>query len=444
MQYKDYKEVNLPWLDKVPSHWEIKRIASVFDIRKEKNDPIKTKEVLSLSAKYGVTPYSEKKEKGGNKPKSDLTKYNICREGDILINCMNVVAGAVGISNYFGAISPVYYPLITNAFNNKFFMEYIFRNYDFQRGMVGLGKGIMMNESESGNLTTVRMRISWDTLKTLEIPVPPKEEQEQIARFLDWKMTEIDRLIEFYKKRIININSIKRQLISNEYQKAEHKIRLKVLLKNSMEYGLNMSGNLSGDYRYVRITDIDKNGRLKNDNLQYVSNIEDKYILKNGDLLFARSGATVGKTYYYKDCDGNCAYAGYLIRARLDEKKVYPEYVYYFTQSNDYKEWKDAIFIQSTIQNINAEKYSNLSIPFTDTDIQKEIIENCEQITAKTNKIEQKYQSQIEKLQLLKQSLISDAVTGRLDVRDITIPQFESFENIDTNEDEGILEDEEV
>lgn len=63
MRYKEYKKVDIPWLDEIPSHWKIQRIASVFDIRKEKNDPIKTEEVLSLSAKYGVTPYSEKKGK---------------------------------------------------------------------------------------------------------------------------------------------------------------------------------------------------------------------------------------------------------------------------------------------------------------------------------------------------------------------------------------------
>lgn len=430
--------MDITWLNEVPSHWEIQRIASVFDIRKEKNDPIKTEEVLSLSAKYGVTPYSEKKEKGGNKPKSDLTKYNLCYQGDILVNCMNVVAGAVGISNYFGAISPVYYPLVTNKYNNKYYMEYLFRNYDFQRGMVGLGKGIMMNESESGNLTTVRMRISWDTLKTLEVPVPPKEEQEQIKRFLDWKIKEIDRLIGGYRNKIQYINLIKSQLIANEYMKSDEKIRLKMLLKNDMEYGLNISGDISGDFRYVRITDIDKNGSLKETDQQYVSNFDKKYILNKGDILFARSGATVGKTYYYKETDGNCAYAGYLIRARVNENLVYSEYIYYFTQSKIYKEWKNSIFIQSTIQNINAEKYSNLLIPMFDKDVQKKVIKNCKLIINLIDKIEKNQAQQINNLKLLKQSLISDVVTGKIDVRNVVIPEYDKVSDI---EGDTILEE---
>ncbi|ERT60028.1 restriction endonuclease subunit S [Megasphaera vaginalis (ex Srinivasan et al. 2021)] len=437
MRYKDYKKVDITWLNEVPSHWEIQRIASVFDIRKEKNDPIKTEEVLSLSAKYGVTPYSEKKEKGGNKPKSDLTKYNLCYQGDILVNCMNVVAGAVGISNYFGAISPVYYPLVTNKYNNKYYMEYLFRNYDFQRGMVGLGKGIMMNESESGNLTTVRMRISWDTLKTLEVPVPPKEEQEQIKRFLDWKIKEIDRLIGGYRNKIQYINLIKSQLIANEYMKSDEKIRLKMLLKNDMEYGLNISGDISGDFRYVRITDIDKNGSLKETDQQYVSNFDKKYILNKGDILFARSGATVGKTYYYKETDGNCAYAGYLIRARVNKDLVYSEYIYYFTQSKIYEEWKNSIFIQSTIQNINAEKYSNLLIPMFDKDVQKKVIKNCKLIINLIDKIEKNQAQQINNLKLLKQSLISDVVTGKIDVRNVVIPEYDKVSDI---EDDVILD----
>ncbi|MDT2808442.1 restriction endonuclease subunit S [Vagococcus lutrae] len=437
MRYKDYKKVDITWLNEVPSHWEIQRIASVFDIRKEKNDPIKTEEVLSLSAKYGVTPYSEKKEKGGNKPKSDLTKYNLCYQGDILVNCMNVVAGAVGISNYFGAISPVYYPLVTNKYNNKYYMEYLFRNYDFQRGMVGLGKGIMMNESESGNLTTVRMRISWDTLKTLEVPVPPKEEQEQIKKFLDWKIKEIDRLIGGYRNKIQYINLIKSQLIANEYMKSDEKIRLKMLLKNDMEYGLNISGDISGDFRYVRITDIDKNGSLKETDQQYVSNFDKKYILNKGDILFARSGATVGKTYYYKETDGNCAYAGYLIRARVNKDLVYSEYIYYFTQSKIYEEWKNSIFIQSTIQNINAEKYSNLLIPMFDKDVQKKVIKNCKLIINLIDKIEKNQAQQINNLKLLKQSLISDVVTGKIDVRNVVIPEYDKVSDI---EDDVILD----
>ena len=177
-KYSKYKRVDLPWIKDIPENWTFQRIGNIFEQRREKNNPIKTKEILSLSAKYGVTLYSERKEKGGNKPKDDLTKYNVCHQGDILLNSMNVVSGAVGISPYFGAISPVYYALM--VLNNNIsvnYMDYLMRNYDFQRSLVGLGKGIQMSETEDGKLFTVRMRISWDVLKTQNLVIPPLEER---------------------------------------------------------------------------------------------------------------------------------------------------------------------------------------------------------------------------------------------------------------------------
>ena len=214
-RYESYKNVDLPWLKEIPSNWEIARLSRVFDIRKEKNSSLKAKEILSLSSKYGVSLYSEKQEKGGNKPKEDLGSYFLCYPGDILLNCMNIVAGAVGISNYFGAVSPVYYPLV-NKYKEKNctkYMEYLFRNYYFQRSLVGLGKGIQMSETEDGRLFTVRMRISWDVLKTQSLPIPPIHEQEQIAKYLDWKINEIERLILVEKEKIEELSNLKLSII---------------------------------------------------------------------------------------------------------------------------------------------------------------------------------------------------------------------------------------
>ena len=107
--YTSYAPINQKWVKQIPSHWDAKRMKSVFAMRKERNKPIVTENILSLTAKQGVVPYAEKEGTGGNKPKSDLTQYNVCHENDLLVNCMNVVSGAAGVSRYYGAISPVYY-----------------------------------------------------------------------------------------------------------------------------------------------------------------------------------------------------------------------------------------------------------------------------------------------------------------------------------------------
>lgn len=429
IKYQKYKGINILWAKEIPSHWHICRISNIFGIRREKNKPVRTEEVLSLSAMYGVSLYSDKKEKGGNKPKEDFSSYNLCYPGDILVNCMNIVSGAVGISKYFGAVSPVYYPLV-NLDKEKYdtrFMEYIFRNYNFQRGLVGIGKGIQMSEAEDGRLFTVRMRISWENLKVQMLIVPTIEEQEHIANYLDWKIREIDKLIEIEKQQIEDIERLKKIMISQYYIELPIKRRIKTLIQSPLVYGINEAGKMNGKIRFVRITDIEKNGSLKKDGKQYINNCEKKYILEKGDILFARSGGTVGKTYIHQDISNNelMAFAGYLIRARFDVNLVNPEYIYYYTQSESYTEWKNSIFIQSTIQNISAEKYSNLEIPYCSLNIQNKIVDKIKQKLLEINKLKEKSLEKQLYLVNLKESIISEVVTGQIDVRNVKIPERE-------------------
>ena len=118
--------------------------------------------------------------------------------------------------------------------------------------------------------------------------------------------------------------------------------------------------------RYVRITDIEENDSLRDETYKSLpEEIASEYLLREGDILFARSGATAGKTFLYKSNWGRCAYAGYLIRGRLDTKKVVPEFIRYFTASSNYWQWIELTFIQSTIQNVSAERYANLCIPLS-------------------------------------------------------------------------------
>ena len=214
--YPAYIEVNQKWVAQIPSPWAFKRLKAIFAMRKERNNPIITSNILSLTAKQGVVPYAEKEGTGGNKPKEDLTKYNIAHENDLLVNCMNVVSGAAGVSKYYGAISPVYYALYPHDDQNVWYYHYIFRLLPFQRSLIGLGKGILMHESENGTLTSVRMRISMDYLGSVMLPIPPREEQDQIVRFLDWKVSEINRLISNHKHQILMLEAMKQNLLTKQ------------------------------------------------------------------------------------------------------------------------------------------------------------------------------------------------------------------------------------
>lgn len=219
------KDSGIQWIGEIPSHWELKRFKAIFLERKEKNDPIKTDFILSLGAAYGVVPYSEK-EGGGNKAKEDLTDYRLAYPNDIVMNSMNIISGSVGISKYFGCVSPVYYMLYPRIENvNSDYFCYLFQTKAFQRSLLGLGNGILMKESSTGNFNTVRMRISMDKLGVQPLPLPPIEEQNKIAESLKTKCDEIDLVIAKTKSTIEEYRQFRESVIAEAVTKGIRKDR---------------------------------------------------------------------------------------------------------------------------------------------------------------------------------------------------------------------------
>lgn len=160
-------------------------------------------------------------------------------------------------------------------------------------------------------------------------------------------------------------------------------------------YGANVAaidGNPEKDYRYIRITDIDDNGYL-NDDWKTAKEIDRKYILKDGDFLFARSGATAGKTFLYTEKVGKAIYAGYLIKFSPKKNVLNPKYLNNLTQLPAYKNWA-ALTRGGTAQpNINAEQYSQYQIPLPPLDVQKSIATECEQIDSEYQNAEKEIEN---------------------------------------------------
>lgn len=155
-------------------------------------------------------------------------------------------------------------------------------------------------------------------------------------------------------------------------------VRLGTLLSEPTEYGAAEAGieRVSEELpRYIRITDIDENGMLLPGLGATAENIDPAYFLSDGDLLFARSGNTVGKTYLHEDnrVDYPCFYAGYMIRFRFTDA-VLPKYVFAFTQTPYYHEWVNAIQRTAGQPNINAQEYRSLEIPMAPLRIQRKIV----------------------------------------------------------------------
>ena len=136
------------------------------------------------------------------------------------MNSMNILSGSVGLSQYFGCVSPVYYMLRPwKAAEDVRYYNYIFQTTMFQRSLFGLGNGILIKESGNGKLNTIRMRIPMDKFGGLFIPVAPIDEQKRIADFLDAKCAEIDALTADIQTQIDTLEQYKRSVITETVTK---------------------------------------------------------------------------------------------------------------------------------------------------------------------------------------------------------------------------------
>lgn len=204
-----------------------------------------------------------------------------------------------------------------------------------------------------------------------------------------------------------------------EIPKEWHMSKLKYLISSPLQYGASETGV---DYneelpRYIRITDITIDNKLKEDGkLSLEEATAMPYLLFDDDILFSRSGATVGKTFLYKAEYGKAAFAGYLIRASIDENKAVPKFVYYSTLSQNYDIWKNSMVTQATIQNIGADKYSNYIIAMPLLEEQLEIVEYLDNKISEINKIIQKKEQYLTEIENYKKSLIYEYVTGKKEV----------------------------
>ncbi|MFI3184621.1 MAG: restriction endonuclease subunit S, partial [Methylococcaceae bacterium] len=193
--------------------------------------------------------------------------------------------------------------------------------------------------------------------------------------------------------------------------------RLKSIIEEPLKYGANESAELDDRTlpRFVRITDIDSAGGLRDDTFKSLPvEIAEQYLLKEGDILLARSGATVGKSFIYSAQWGTACFAGYLIRARLKHTICLPRWLYYFCQTKGYWGYVVGCQIQATIQNVSAEKYANLYLPFPQISEQTQIAAFLDRETKKIDELVAEQRRLMELLKEKRQAVISHAVTKGL------------------------------
>lgn len=213
-------------------------------------------------------------------------------------------------------------------------------------------------------------RVKFKDLANYEFLLPPKAEQARLAELL-WAL---DVIIEKETEVLEKFKKYLETSLKNIFQLNSKRIPLIDLCAEPPKYGANSpSTEYDNNIRYLRITDIGDFGELNSEKVSATTH-EDKYLLTYGDFLLART-ADPGRSYYYKQEDGICTHAGYLIKFKLNLNKIIPEYLYYYTQTVEFKSWINKTTRKGTISNINAAEFSKLKIPFVDIEKQKASIQ---------------------------------------------------------------------
>lgn len=417
------KQSGIDWIGEIPDDWKIIRLKHIFQIKKD----IAGKEgftVLSVT-QTGIRP-KDMSSKG--QFALDYSKYQLVNSGEFIMNHMDLKTGWIDISKYNGVTSPdyrVFYLTDKNCVKDyyKQIFQYCYKNLIF----FSLGQGV----ADLG-----RWRLPAEMFNNFTLPLPPKATQQRIAEYLDSKCAQIDSIIEESKKSIEEYKAWKQSVIfeavTGKNLNCKKKdsgiewigkipenyklIRLKFLLKEKLQYGANSSGiEFTSDLpRYIRITDIKDSKTLYDENKLSLSEEDAKdYILDDNDILFARSGATSGKCFIYKKEIGKATFAGYLIRAKIDETKLLPNFLVLYTMTKAYEEWKNQVCIQATIQNISAEKYVNLIVPVPPLPEQESIAKMLDSKCAQIDSLIAEKESLIADLTEYKKSLIFEIVTGK-------------------------------
>ena len=253
-------------------------------------------------------------------------------------------------------------------------------------------------------------RVPAEFFRRYEIRVPPLEEQRRIAEILD----TIDETIQATERVITKLAVAQSGFIDRSLYRSESvPTELADACWGPGEYGCvgTASKYRVGWPRYVRITDLTRSGGLRNGSEVSVSpSVARNYTLHTGDIVFARSGATVGKTYLYDPSDGPCAFAGYLIRFRPDPKKALPEYVRWWTHSSSYWQWVRRTMREGAQPNINAQEYAKAILPLPSVEEQRLIVESIARFdvaikSERTRRI---------KLQQVRSGLAADLLSGRV------------------------------
>jgi restriction endonuclease S subunit len=439
-RYSDYKDSGVEWIGEIPSDWNTKRLKYVATNcfsnvdKKDYEDQNKVRlcNYVDVYKNNFITNQLDFMSSTANQ--REIKTFSI-KKNDVLVTkdseTPDDIANPALVIENFDLVVCGYHLAMLRAKGKELRGDYLY--------WLLRAKPVNAHFETSAHGIT-RFGLSIGSFNNLNVFLPSIEEQRVIAEFLYTKNSTVDSIIEKKKQQIELLKEKRTALINKavtrglddnaemkdsgvewigEIPKRWKVEKLKFLSNHAFQYGANeaaLDENTSNP-RFVRITDINEEGNLRKETFKSLEPyIAAPFLLRNGDILFARSGATVGKTFQYRKEWGKCCYAGYLIRMTPDENRIKSDYLYYITKSPVYVNWKNSIFIQATIQNISAEKYKNFFIPIPSIKEQERILCYLDIEITKIEHAIKKIEQSILFLQEYKTSLISNVVTGKIKI----------------------------
>lgn len=437
--YEEYTKVDLLWLDKIPKHWNIKRAKSMFNVIDIRSDT-GTEELLSVSANYGVI---KRKNVNVTMFKAESYKgYKLCWKEDLAVNSLWAWQQGLGFSEYHGIISNAYsvYRLNNkNLFNYKYY-DYLIRSSDYLWELRVRSKGIWRS----------RYQLTDQSFMDMPIIIPSKNEQDQIVKYLDFKLAKINKFIKSKKKLI---EALKEQIECYVFGNQD---------KTLVDEIKSWDTAFSKEWLFIKASRLTKEISIKNNvgsellavtqdrGVVYKRDCEQNYVspgsdlsalklVRNGDFVISLRSFQGGIEFSEIEGIVSPAYNVFCLRKEYSsyEYKMYYKYLF-----------KTKIFISvlNTLvsgirdgKNINYSDFAKILLPIPP---EKTVIKICKLIE-KYERIKNQFKNERILLEEFKNSLISDVVTGKVDVRHIPIDEIiEEDTEIDETEDE-IMESEE-
>lgn len=430
-RYESMKPSNVLWIGSIPEHWTMRRNITLLTERDERSEQGE-EQLLSLSQYTGITIRGHNSTKMGMHEAESLVGYKVVHENDIVMNIMLAWNGSTAKSKFKGIISPAYavYHLIDDS-TNPDYLHYLYKTPYFMQYF----------EAYSTGLIKSRLRLYPQSFLHLSSIVPPREEQDQIVRFLDWKVSEINRLVNIKKKEIERLEELKKAVVSRAVTRG---LRSDMPMKDS---GVDWIGMIPEHWEMKRgkalFYEVDRRSQFGEEELLTVSHITGVTPRADKNVTMFKSESLVG---YKICCKGDIAantmwmWQGAIAVSNYDGV-ISPSYNTYKQKSNQYvqKYLDDLLRINQLV-----DVYKNLStgirksrlrlypaqfltimFPVPPLEEQSQIVAYLDEQTEQINATITNKQHQIQTLQEFKTRLVSDVVTGKIDVRGIEIPDYE-------------------